>query len=138
MTDINAKWIVEAIDRNTKAIEALVEAQKPRLQGEPDRNENETPQSVATLCEAVAGFLDRHDRFNISDENEDVTHTAGYWIEQMRHTLTAERKRAVLVDKVIQAARSQLSPGIMDAPCGCPCCESIAALDAFDKGAENG
>lgn len=31
MTDINAKWIVEAIDRNTKAIEALVEAQKPRL-----------------------------------------------------------------------------------------------------------
>lgn len=30
MTDINAKWIVEAIDRNTKAIEALVEESKPR------------------------------------------------------------------------------------------------------------
>lgn len=52
--------------------------------------------------------------------------------------LAAEKRRQGVVDKVIQAARSQLSPDIMDAPCGCPCCEAIAALDAFDKGAENG
>lgn len=51
----------------------------------------------------------------------------------MELALAAEKRRQGLVDKVIQAARSQLSPDIMDAPCGCPCCEAIAALDAFDK-----
>lgn len=117
-------WMLFGI---AERLEALVEAQKPRLQGEPDRNENETPQPVATLCEVVDGLL-RDDHFWEWYKEDSV---------RLYHALTAERKRAVLVKNALNAARKYVEQ-YRDTSFAKYVIEAVDALDAFDKGAENG
>ena len=114
-------------------LEALVEAQKPRLQGEPDRNENETPQPVATLCEAVDSLIELVPQIkcvNIYDVEQ-----FGIRVNAVKEALTAERKRAELVENLIDAARRfyQENDGRYDL-----LRVRLSELDAFDRGAENG
>ena len=84
-----------------------------------------TPHPVATLCEVVDGLL-RDDHF-----------WAGYKEDSVRlyHALSAERKRAVLVENLIDAARRfyQENDGRYDLLRA-----RLSELDAFDRGAENG
>lgn len=88
------------------------------------------PQPVATLCEAVEQYflwLDDKTRGSVSD--------AGYKErDAMRHALTAERKRAVLVNALVDSVRVWYKDsGRFDIIRA-----RLHQLDAFDKGAENG
>ena len=94
---------------------------------EQDKREA-SPQPVATLCEAV----DKAIRFIESHVDENYSREI---LAAMRHALTAERKRAVLVENLIDAARRfyQENDGRYDLLRA-----RLSELDAHDKGAENG
>lgn len=87
------------------------------------------PQPVATgLCEDIEILLKHLDDYFSGVALESFKN-------RVRQALTAERKRAVLVDEVIAKVRSYNIAN------GCDwntVMNAIYALDAFDKGAENG
>ena len=91
------------------------------LEGRPTVQEK--PQPVATLCDAAEAlmlFVDQHCNYHDIDP----------LLADLRHALTAERKRVVLVDELIkqvQLARAYLVRPVLHA---------LEDLDAFDKGAE--
>lgn len=90
------------------------------------------PQPVATLCEAVESVLSY---LQVGGDNGNPPLSKR--ISIMRHALAHERKRAVLVDAVVADARRyvrQWGEGTFAKYL----VESVDALDAFDKGAENG
>lgn len=91
-----------------------------------------TPQPVATLCEAVESVLSY---LQVGGDNGNPPLSKR--ISNMRHALAHEHKRAVLVDAVVADARRyvrQWGEGTFAKYL----VESVDALDAFDKGAENG
>lgn len=79
------------------------------------------PQPVATLCEEVEKFLRDYHRDSYP---------------ALRYALTAERKRAKLVDEVIIASRAIAQFNTEDHGIRFPRVRcALDALDAFDKGA---
>lgn len=86
------------------------------------------PKPVATLCEVaqrLSDYLDSH--------NTDNSHALMLARNAVKDALTAERKRAELVERVIRSL--QLVPEKYRSECQN---SALAALEAFDKGAENG
>ena len=99
------------------------------LEGRPTVQEK--PQPVATLCEAVEAFIPIQEKL-VGADNEKWDEY-DWALEIVKIALTAERKRAVLVK---EAFREYKAGHVTN--CACRACEALRALDAFDKGAENG
>lgn len=98
-----------------------------------------TPHPVATLCEAVEAY------FVASDKSDEfVLGTKMYYHgtkerEAMRRALSAERKRAARISKIVSESKANgHSSTITPENDICHICQWLAALDAFDNGAENG
>lgn len=88
-----------------------------------------TPQPVATLCGVVDGLL-RDDHFWEWYKEDSV---------RLYHALSAERKRAARISKIVSESKANgHSSTITPENDICHICQWLAALDAFDNGAENG
>lgn len=108
------------------------------LEHEVDASAKPTPQPVATgLCEVVEKFLDT---FSVSHPQ-----LRAIWLQYCQGladvslSLTAERKRAVLVKELIIASRAIAQFNTEDHGIRFPRVRcALDALDAFDKGVRNG
>lgn len=100
------------------------------LEGRPTVQEK--PQPVATLCDAAEAlmlFVDQHCNYHDIDP----------LLADLRHALSAERKRAARISKIVSESKANgHSSTITPENDICHICQWLAALDAFDKGAENG
>lgn len=108
------------------------------LEGRPTVQEK--PQPVATLCEAVDSLIELVPQIkcvNIYDVEQ-----FGIRVNAVKEALTAERKRAedlkgvLSAGAALRAAERTYNPDSV--PYQAAVVRFVRALDAFDKGAENG